>query len=167
MLSFAALHRASGTARSRRAALAGAMALAVALAACGSSGAGGDVGSADAQAAGAAAVDEFFTILQKPEAERGAALEKFLAPEFQVVRANGERQARADYLVASPSVTTFTITNVNVTQAGDSLVVAYQVVTEETIEGVAQQTTAPRLSTFRRIDGTWHLVAHANFGALQ
>lgn len=149
----------------RLAALVAAGILAVALAACSSG--GGATAAADAGTAGTEAVTEFFTILQKPDAERSGALDGFLAPEFQVVRANGDVQDRPAYLAASPTVSSFTITDLKGLVAGDSLVVSYRVETTETIDGVEQTTVAPRLSTFRKIDGTWHLTAHANFGALQ
>lgn len=141
-------------------------ALAVALVACGASG-GMGTSATQANDVGTEAVTGFFTTLQKPEADRKADLEKLLAPEFQIVRAEGDDIARADYIASPPSVTTFTIANVNATVAGDSLVVAYQVETTETLNGVEQTTTAPRLSTFRKIDGSWRLVAHANFGAIK
>ncbi len=93
--------------------------------------------ASDPNAQGSALVDQFFTILQQPDQAKTDQLKTFLTPEFQVVRANG-----------------------------DLLVVSYKVITEETVSGVKQSTTAPRLSVFRWVDGGWHLAAHGNFGAL-
>ncbi len=109
---------------------------------------------------------QFFTILAEPEAEKAAALEAFLAPEFQIVRANGDRLGRDAYLAAPANVEDFTISDVAATQGGDVIVVTYLIETTETIDGVEQATTAPRLSVFRLVDGAWRLSAHANFGAI-
>ena len=109
---------------------------------------------------------QFFTILAEPEAEKSAALEAFLAPEFQIVRANGDRLGREAYLAAPAAVEDFTISDVTATQGGDVIVVTYLSATTETIDGVEQTTTAPRMSVFRLVDGTWQLSAHANFGAI-
>ena len=109
---------------------------------------------------------QFFTILAEPEAEKSASLEAFLAPEFQIVRANGDRLGREAYLAAPANVEDFTISDVAATQGGDVVVVTYLIETTETIDGVEQTTTAPRLSVFRLVDGVWQLSAHANFGAI-
>ena len=109
---------------------------------------------------------QFFTILAEPEAEKSAALEAFLAPEFQIVRANGDLLGREAYLEAPADVEDFTIGDVVATRGGDVIVVTYLIETTETIDGVEQATTAPRLSVFRLVDGVWQLSAHANFGAI-
>jgi hypothetical protein len=109
---------------------------------------------------------QFFTILAEPEAEKSASLEAFLAPEFQIVRANGDRLGREAYLAAPVSVDDFTISDVAATQGGDVVVVTYLIETTETIDGVEQTTTAPRLSVFRLVDGVWQLSAHASFWAI-
>lgn len=136
---------------------------AIALAACSSSAA---PTASDPNAQGSALVDQFFTILSRPSQAKADQLKTFLTPEFQVVRANGDQQGKDAYLQNPPSVASYTISDLVGTQSGELLVVSYKVITEETVSGVKQSTTAPRLSVFRWVDGGWHLAAHANFGAL-
>ncbi len=70
-------------------------------------------------------VTQFFTILAQPEIDKSASLEAFLAPEFQIVRANGDRVGRDAYLASPASVADFTISDVAATQGGDVIVVTY------------------------------------------
>jgi hypothetical protein len=120
----------------------------------------------DPTAEGVALVDGYMAILGLPEDAKVAGLETLLAPGFQVVRANGDRQDRAGYLASPPEVETYAITDAVATQDADVLVVSYLLETSETVDGVAQTTTAPRLTVFHWIDDAWLLAAHANFGAL-
>ena len=136
---------------------------AVALAACSSSSA---APTTDPNVQGSDLANKYFTILQQSDAAKADQLKTFLAPEFQIVRANGDQVGKDAYLQKPASVKTFTITDVKATQAGDMLVVGYRITTDETINGVAQSTTAPRLSVFHWADGAWQLSAHGNFGAL-
>ncbi len=135
----------------------------IALAACSSTGA---PPTTDPDAQGSALVNEYFTILQQPGAAKIDQLKTFLAPEFQIVRANGDQLGKDAFLANAASVKTFTVSDVAATEGGDVLVVGYRITTHETINGVDQTTTAPRLSVFRWVDGGWHLAAHGNFGAL-
>ena len=149
--------------RARAAGLALLVVAAVALAACSSS---STPTASDPNAQGTALVNQFFTILQQPDAAKADQLKSFIAPEFQVVRANGDQVARDAYLTSAPKVATYAIDNVQATQGGDVLVVSYKIHTSETVNGVEQTTTAPRLSVFRYMDGAWKLAAHSNFGAV-
>jgi hypothetical protein len=115
---------------------------------------------------GEALANRFFEILALPDEEKVGALEGFLAPEFQLVRATGDRLDRATYLAAPATVHEWRISEVRTTSAPDLLVVSYLVATTETLDGLEQTTTAPRLSVFRSVDGTWMLAAHSNFGAI-
>ena len=121
----------------------------------------------DPSAEGVALVDGYMTILGLPADAKAAQLDELLAPGFQVVRSNGDRQDRAAYLASPPTVETFAITDATATQDDDLLVVSYTFETSEVLDGVAQQTTAPRLSVFHWSGEQWLLAAHANFGATQ
>jgi uncharacterized protein DUF4440 len=113
---------------------------------------------------GGALVQRFFTLLHNSDT---SGLKALLAPSFQVVRANGGVQNKASYLSDPPQVARFTIAKLRGTRHGDVLVASYQVTVTETIGGVEQPATrAPRLSVFQLESGSWHLVAHANFGAI-
>ena len=42
----------------------------------------------------------------------------------------------------------------------------YLLVIDETIDGQSVAKSAPRLTVFRKIDGQWKVVSHANFAKL-
>jgi hypothetical protein len=126
----------------------------------------GVASSQDPVALGTQLATRFLTILGEPDAAKTADLQAFLAPEFQIVRANGDRLGRAAYIAAPATVHQFTVTDVAATAAGDLIVVSYLLSTTETINGAEQTTTAPRLSVFRLVDGSWQMSAHSNFGAI-
>ena len=152
-----------GPGGARAAGLALLAAVALALAACSSAAA---PPTSDPDTQGSALVNEYFTILQQPDAAKADQLKTFLAPEFQIVRDTGDQLGKDAYLQNPASVATYSLSDLVVTQGSDVLVVSYVVTTEETINGVTQSTAKPRLSVFRWVDGGWHLAAHSNFGAL-
>ncbi len=116
-------------------------------------------------AQGKVLVQRFFTLLHNRDTK---GLNALLAPSFQVVRANGGVQDKASYLADPPRIAVFAISKLKGSQAGGVLVVSYQVAVAETVAGIKQPTTwAPRLSVFQQQKGAWHLVAHANFGAIK
>ena len=71
------------------------VALVIAVSACSSSGA---APTSDPNAQGSAMVNEFFSILQQPDAAKADRLKTFLAPEFQVVRDTGDQLTKDAYL---------------------------------------------------------------------
>ncbi len=115
---------------------------------------------------GAALATRFLEILGLPDGEKTTELDRFLADEFQIVRANGDQLDKAAYLAAPATVAEFLISAVVATQHEDLVVVSYLLATTETIEGVEQTTTAPRLSVFHWNGVMWQLAAHSNFGAI-
>lgn len=121
----------------------------------------------DPTAEGVALIDGYMSILGLPADDKAAGLDGLLAPGFQVVRANGDRQDRAEYLASPPTVETYAISDARATQDDDLLVVSYLFEASEVLDGVEQTTTAPRLSVFRWSGGEWLLAAHANFGAIE
>lgn len=121
---------------------------------------------ADLATDGGALATRFLEILGLPDVDKVAALEGFLADEFQIVRADGSRLDRDAYLAKPATVHQFLITDVIATQHEDLVVVSFTLATTETIDGVEQTTTAPRLSVFHWDGADWRLAAHSNFGAL-
>lgn len=115
---------------------------------------------------GAALATRFLEILGLPDAEKASELEGFLAAEFQLVRATGDRLDKSSYVANPASVEEFRISDVVATQSDDVVVVSYLLATTETLEGMAQTTTAPRLSVFHWDGAGWRLAAHSNFGAI-
>lgn len=95
-----------------------------------------------------------------------AGLAAFLAPGFQIARANGDHYDRDAYLAQGlPTIESFTVAGVDATQAGPALVVFWTLDSVQVVDGAQQPSgPLPRLTTFAWIDGDWKLVAHANFG---
>ncbi len=96
------------------------------------------------------------------------AVAPILAPEYQILRANGTGYDRDGYIAHVEEVSArpnFSHENIVATTADDVMVVRYVLSIDETIEGAPVTRRAPRLTVFRKIDGAWKVVAHANFGA--
>ena len=119
---------------------------------------------ADANVAGARLVDDFFKLLQHKDA---AGLQRFLAPAFQVQRADGSAASKDAYLAALPTVTAYVITNLVATQTGGVIVVRYLATATGLVNGKPYTPgPAPRLSVFAWTGSRWQLAAHANFNPL-
>ena len=97
------------------------------------------------------------------------ALDAVLAPEFQIMRADGSSYDKPDYLASTlPKVAAMPeITDMVVTAHGDHLVVRYQVTVNETRDGATLVAHAPRLTVYRKKNDKWLVVAHANFATLE
>jgi ketosteroid isomerase-like protein len=95
------------------------------------------------------------------------AVEAILAPEFQLLRANGVGYDRKGYLASElPAIDKsfeWRLEDVVATASGDLLVVRYWLVINQTIDGTPTAQRAPRLTVFRRDGDRWLVVAHANF----
>ena len=98
-----------------------------------------------------------------------AVIGAMLAPDFQIVRADGSRYDRAGYLksdlpaIASPP----DVQGLVVTRDGDTLVTSYILSIRQTRDGKAVEVRAPRLTVFRKSGDVWVVVAHANFATLE
>ena len=115
-------------------------------------------------ATGHALVDHFFRLLERKDK---AGLETFLAPNFQVQRADGSGSGKVAYLAKLPDVLSFKIEKLTATEANGSLVVRYEaVVTGKTNGKTYTPGPAPRLSTFTWNGSRWQLSSHANFNPL-
>lgn len=96
-----------------------------------------------------------------------AAVEKLLAPEFQIMRSTGKVFTKEAYLKglsgrrANPQ-----IADISVTSNGGVAVVCYILSIEETLDGKAVETLAPRLTVLHRGDAGWLIAAHANFARI-
>jgi ketosteroid isomerase-like protein len=96
-----------------------------------------------------------------------AAVEGVLAPEFQILRSDGQGYSRKDYLSALPKQTSKpVITDLVFTADKDIVVTRYILQLDQTINSKPVQTVAPRLSVFRRTSTGWLIVAHANFAQI-
>lgn len=121
-------------------------------------------GSGELQAEAATALQAFFdaTYSQDPAAVRAV-----LAPEFQLVRSDGSAIVGAAYAETLPTFTQRAeLSEIQATGFGDILVVRYRVSIGLIIDGRQAEAVSPRLTVFRRDQGTWKVVAHANFARL-
>ena len=118
----------------------------------------------DPTVAGTRLVTDFFVLLRNKDS---AGLQRFLAPAFQVQRADGSAAGKTDYLANLPTVTAFTLTKVVATQTGGVIVVRYLAQATGLVNGKPYTPgPAPRLSVFSWTGTRWQLVAHANFNPL-
>lgn len=120
----------------------------------------------DPDAAGRELVLRFIQILKDKDRD---ALAEFLAPSFQIQRADGTSATRSEYLDADINISSFEIgPELEAVQADGILTVRWSIKLVETIEGQATGTgLAPRLSTFVWEQGAWRLAAHANFNRIE
>lgn len=96
-----------------------------------------------------------------------AAVEKVLAPEFQILRSDGHGYGKTEYLTVLPKQTSKPeISDLAFTSAGTTIVARYILRIDQTIKGKPVQTIAPRLSVYRRAEQGWLIVAHANFARI-
>ena len=90
-----------------------------------------------------------------------------LAPEYQIVRSNGQTYDREGYIESNAGGVKITslpeYESIVATQGGDVLVVSSVLTITETIDGQPVTRRAPRLTVFRLLDGQWRVSAHANF----
>jgi hypothetical protein len=96
------------------------------------------------------------------------ALAPVLAPEFQMMRADGSGYDKDGYLgSALPKVAAIPeFSQLVATERGEMLIVRYFVTVNETRDGKVLQKHAPRLTVFRRNGADWLVVAHGNFALL-
>ena len=120
---------------------------------------------ADPTVTGQGLADTYFKLLQ---AKDTAGLQQFLSPSFQLLRADGSSNGKADYLAGNlPTIQSYALSRITATQDGGLLVARYTA----TVTGIANGKPyspgpAPRLSTFVWSSGAWRLASHANFDAL-
>ena len=121
---------------------------------------------AERDAAGLAANTAWWGALVKGSAE---AIGPVLAPEFQIMRADGSSYDKAGYLAGGlPKVAAIPeFSHMTVTAYGDLLVTRYWVTVKETRNGEMVEAHAPRLTVFRREGDRWLVSAHANFAAFE
>jgi hypothetical protein len=122
--------------------------------------------AAGSEAEARKAVDAWVAAVANGEKKRIASV---IAPEFQIARADGSAYGAADYLESGlPKISgTPAVENLVATGYGDLMVVRYALNIDMKVSGKAVIGHAPRLTVFRRSEGLWLVVAHANFAALK
>ena len=120
---------------------------------------------ADPNTTGRELSTQFLTLLKSGDS---AGLEAFLAPAFQIQRADGSGETKSEYLADPASITSFELgPELTAVQDGSLLTVRWQLATNETINGEKLATgMSPRLSTYVWSNGAWRMVSHANFNVI-
>ena len=96
-----------------------------------------------------------------------ALVEKVLAPEYQIVRSNGQAFDKAAYLKVLPKQSARSkFSDIVATRTGDVMVLRYRIAVDQTIDGKPVEPVSARLSVFRKDGVRWLLAAHANFGRI-
>lgn len=92
------------------------------------------------------------------------AVEEKIAKEFQSIHTFGALSRAAEInLIKDLYLGTYEITNVNVTESGDTIVITYLISVKEKIDNKQLSSApAPRLSVWKKIDNKWQWIAHAN-----
>ena len=98
-----------------------------------------------------------------------ARVDAILAPEFQILRGSGAHMDHKGYVASTlPEIAEppgFEL--LQATAADGVMVVSYILNIEATVDGQVMKRRAPRLTVFRKIDGQWYVVSHANFSVSQ
>jgi len=118
----------------------------------------------DAEATGA--INAWFAAIMSRDP---ATLGKVLAPEFQIMRADGSGYDAAGYPASElPVIARMpTVEDLVATREGDILVTRYMVNLDSTRDGKTVEAHAPRLTVFRKSGDAWLVVAHGNFAVLE
>lgn len=92
------------------------------------------------------------------------AVEKNIAEHFQSIHTFGALTRDAEIqLIKDLYLGSYEISNVKVTENGDTVVVTYMIAVQEKIKDVnLSAKPAPRMSVWQKINGNWQWIAHAN-----
>ena len=118
---------------------------------------------ADPDAKGQELAERYLDTLKGPDTDTEA-LDALLAPDYQLVRNDGTRATKEEYLAEPATVDSYSIANVKGTSTGNTLVVSFDLTIEEEINGQQIAETAPRLGSFVWDGEDWLLLSWANFG---
>jgi ketosteroid isomerase-like protein len=121
--------------------------------------------ASDPAEAGRAAVEAWVGAVASGDPARVA---KVVAPEFQIIRADGSAYDAAAYVQSDLPVFPEPpqIGGLVVTGFGDHLVARYEVTTRVTLGAETELRGGPRLTVFRKSGDDWLVVAHANLAAI-
>ncbi len=107
--------------------------------------------------------NDFFAALRSGDS---AALAALLSPAFQLVRADGSRADREQYLANPATVKSFELSDFSVTATGDVLVARFLCESAELVNGVEYgRAVAPKFAVMRRAGDSGQIVAEVNFNA--
>lgn len=97
-----------------------------------------------------------------------ASLERKIAPEFQSIHNDGPRNRTGELaLIKNLKLGKFTLSNFKSSHQGDTIIVTYTVSADETIDDRhLTGRSSQRMSIWRKHDGQWLWLAHANLASL-
>ncbi len=97
------------------------------------------------------------------------AVEKHMAPFFQSIHQDRARNKTEEMkLIRNLKLGDYTISEMKVTEGKDTYVITYMIAVNETIDSEKlSKAMQPRLSVWKKIDGTWQWTAHANLNPIQ
>ena len=121
---------------------------------------------------GTAGADEDVLALARTEVDRfyqGTSgklpLADVLGESFQLMRTDGTRADRAEYIAKPPAIQTYTLTDFKAVRTGDVLTVTFFAGLTGSVQGIERNSSGqPRLAVFTKVDGEWKLQAFANLG---
>ena len=106
--------------------------------------------------------------LKDLERTNRADIRRFLSPAFQLQRADGSHQTKAEVIKNPTKIQGYTVRGFQVTSDANVLVVTFQLSVNETINGKPFKTGfAPRIGTFVSLAKGWQLIEWANFNTPQ
>jgi hypothetical protein len=104
---------------------------------------------------------EFMRLLKRQDKP---GLRRYLDPAFLIQRGDGSFMNKRQYLKDPPVVHAFRLRGITGTHHGDVRVVRYEAKTDQIINGKkVPGVWIARLSTYKRTNGAWRLISHANF----
>ena len=92
------------------------------------------------------------------------AIEAMMDPAFQSVHDDGARNKEQELkLIRNLHLGPYELSDIQVTESGETLLITYKASVEETLDGKPTNTKpAPRLSIFQKQPSGWKWLAHAN-----
>lgn len=116
----------------------------------------------DPEATARKLITAWLTALKEQDSKEIAAS---LAPNFQIERADGSGQNRAEYIAKPATVSSFTLGDDFVAfQSGETLTARWSTkISEQIGDNQFRDVEAPRLTTFVWRKGRWQILSYANF----
>jgi hypothetical protein len=88
-----------------------------------------------------------------------------LGDSFQIMRTDGSRADRAEYIAKPPALQTYTLSDFKAVRTDDTLTVTFFAGVMGSVQGIERNSSGgPRLAVFTRVKGEWKLQAFANLG---
>ena len=109
---------------------------------------------------------EFWTAISEQNLK---SLENLLLPEFQSLHFDGSRDKKGELeLIKHLNLGRYTLSNFKTTKLGDTLLVSYLALAEESLDGQQlTEETLPRISVWMKNNNRYQLLSHVNMNRTQ